>query len=76
MTSDRMVYTGLTIYGAQRTFVELPSVPLMQGVIDTEADLFWVCDRRTQQATTPGQRPIVGQSVDELVDLLIAEIAA
>lgn len=74
MTSDRLVYTGLTVYGVRRTFVELPAVPLLFGAIDTEADLFWVCDRRTQQATAPGQRRIGGRDVAELVEQLIAEI--
>lgn len=76
MTSDQLVYTGLTVHGVRQTIVELPSVPLLNGVIDTEADLFWVCDRRTQQATPPGQRAIGGRPVGALVELLVAEIAA
>lgn len=74
--SDQCVYTGLTIRGTRQTIVELRTVPHLFGVIDTEAELFWVCNRRTQQATATGQRPIDGRTFDELVDLLATEIAA
>lgn len=70
------VYTGRTVYGAERTHIEIDSHPLLMGTIDQGAGLFWVLDRRTKKATTAGQRPINGRTDAELVELLTAEILA
>jgi hypothetical protein len=70
------VYTGRTVYGVERTHVEIDSHPLLQGTIEQEAGLYWVLDRRTKKTTAAGQRPIDGRPVEELVELLTAEILA
>jgi len=70
------VYTGRTVYGVERTHVEIDSRPLLQGTVEESAGLFWVLDRRTKKATAAGQRPIDGRAIEDLVELLTAEILA
>jgi hypothetical protein len=70
------VYTGRTTFGVERTMIEIDSHPLLQGVISPQTDLFWVLDRRTMRATAAGQRSIGTRTIDEVVELLTAEILA
>ena len=68
------VYTSPAVSIAERTYVELPTVPTMRGVIDQQAGLYWVLDRRTRKITAAGSRAISTATLDELVAVLVAEM--